>query len=227
MYEVKGGYMLNIYISDSDVEKLIVNIDEQVKLETKNKNEKWFRNSLSNDVIDAMFRPAMNTMNHTMKLLISETKEPNTYYDGVLLDSVDSILSLGGLSSLKSKYITAEIEAQGLFFYPQRFGIRWIINTINIQSQEYVPDESEAGNESEWIDKHTIESSWLMDITELKDHISQDIKHFKSRIEHLTEIEKYVDTEFEAASNMSEVGHEWNNRLSSISRICSKYYSGK
>jgi hypothetical protein len=229
MYEITkgGGYVLNIYISDSDVENLIVNIDEQVKVETKKKNGKWFKNSLDDDVIDAMFRPAINTLNHTMKLLISETRDPNIYYDGVLLDSVASILSLEGLSSLKSKYITAEIEAQGLFIYPKKFGVRWIINTISIQSQEYVPDESDIGNESEWVDKSIIEASWLADITELKEHIAQDIKHFRSRIEHLTEVEKDIQAQFEAATNMSCVSYQWNDRLNSISRACSKYYSGK
>jgi len=228
MYEVnKGsGYVLNVYISDSDVERQIAEIDEQVKLETKNKNEKWFKNSLSDEVIDSMFRPAINTVNHNMKLLISETRDPNIYYDGVLLDSVDSILSLEGLSSLKSKYITADIEAQGLFFYPQRFGIRWIINTINIQSQEYLQDESDFCNESDWIDRQTIEASWLMDIAELKTHISQDVKHFKTRIEQLTELQRHIEAEIEAACNAACVGNEWNSHLQSVSRACSKYYSG-
>ena len=218
----KGGHLLKIYVSDEEAVDALNTIDVHVKEETKLRNGEWFNNTLDDQTIETMWRPAINAMNHTMSILVSDTKEPNIYKDGELVDSIQHLCS-DGLTP--GTTITLQIEAHGVFFYPTKFGVRWFARLIHVLKDDGNRDTDVES--TDWVDRTSIEQSWTEDVHELESQVEKDIDALTAQIRHLDDLKRSVQNELALAKACPRDDPEWNTRLRTVAKKCTKYYSGE
>ena len=212
----KNGYILKVFIQDPISEQHLQDIDTCVVQETKRRNGTWFNNALSDDTIDEMFRPSLNIQNHVMTLLISESREPNIFIDGKLADEPFELMNE---STHNHSQLSIDIEACGLFFYPQKFGIRWMVHTV-CKTTEQQQNE----HEDDWVDKKHVEQCWKDDIHGFIASVDEDIAVLHERIAALEGLKGSVNELMVQATQKSEIDADWHACFASIKDITGKYY---
>jgi len=209
-----GGGLLKMFLPDEDIRNNIQDIDAIVKEQTKINNNRWFNNLLGEDTINAMFRPALNEASRTLTTLLSDYNEPNVYKDNVLTESQDAVKP--GMS------VMCDIVAQGVYFYPKKFGIRWVVKNIYVQSEVQEADTCQ----EDVVDKDAIEETWSTDVDAFHESVDQDIAKLMERIEYLRTVQSVVSSELKAAKDISNICGEWDAHLNKISKTLTGYYSG-
>lgn len=208
-----SGTLLKIWIpKDSESTDIINNIDEQILEQIIEKNSQWFDNSLSEEQIKQFFRVSLNSMNFTMSILMLNTKQPLIITsDNNIADSLEDI-------DFTETLLDLEIEAQGLFFFQKKCGIRWILRKIIVKKN--IEESSD-----DWIDRKLIEEQWTSELTEFGDLIEKDIINLEKKKERLREFKNNILSKFDIAKT-ENINIEWNKILKDISIKISKYHDG-
>lgn len=222
MNSSEARYILKVLLLENTPEiQRLFEIDERVKNETKVRNGNWFKNSLDENTIDTLFRQSIHPTNRNFTVLLSETNDPTIYIDGKLVEGTDAVfVSLNDKTLLRDRQVDIEIEAQGLCFYPQKFGVRWIISKLSITSLNV------DSNDSPDIDKHSIEQCWESDIRDLSDRIDQDIAVLNAHIHKLNEEKRAAIDNLNSARQVPCSDPIWNENLKALSMRCKSYYNG-
>jgi len=118
-------------------------------------------------------------------------------------------------------YLSLEIEAQGLYFFPKKFGIRWIVNKIAFYNESLINNDND-----EIIDKESIEEEWDKEISQIKEVINGDIQLLTDKINVLSTFTHDLDNIFENAKK-EESTEQWNILLNQLSHKIVKYHSGR
>jgi hypothetical protein len=210
-----GGHLLRILLEDNSKPLLkIKDIDENVRMNAVDNNTKWFHNSLSENEIESYFRKSIQDHNNVITVMIPDIHDIIIRYNNEVIEK---------LSTDKFQdpniYLSLEIEAQGLYFFPKRFGIRWIVNKLSIHN--------EFQNESsfdEFIDKENIENEWTEDIQHIEVMINKDIEILEKKTLQLDQLKKNLYETLENAKNIKNVSKEWHIKLKELSHRITKYY---
>lgn len=131
------GYLVHLNLSqEQNALKLIKDLEQQCMDELIANNCKWFHNSLDEDKIKEMFDSTVehDTLYSYISLLRSHLEIPN------FTDIPEWQLSIKNTLP-KSYFVT--LVCDGLFIYPTRFGLRWIIHSIKEfkeESDDIIPD---------------------------------------------------------------------------------------
>ena len=174
LQDFEGGKLLKCWLpkESSAVEKL-TEIDLQVLKSVIENNTLWFKNNLDSSKINTFFRNSFNEHRNTITVLLSKYKEPNIYLNNKEID-IDSA-ELNALN-LKDKQLYIELESNGLYFYPQKFGIRWLVKNL------YITTNNDTSNE-DLINKTDIETYWKEDLDELENNIEKECIELHNKIE--------------------------------------------
>jgi hypothetical protein len=214
-----GGHLLRIIIpKDIEEYKQIIDIDESICKNAVKNNQKWFNNNLTEEEICQFFRASLNVVQDTMTVMISDLKDTIITLNEVVVDSLDGI-------DFKSPVIRLSlvIEAQGLYFFPKKFGIRWSVNKIALYNSELDLDSNNINDTCEIFDKDTIENDWDHEVMIIKDLISQDIDKFKNKIIELQKFSNNLEKTLEDGKKTLAI-NEWNLKLTELSHLITKYY---
>lgn len=162
----QDGYMVTIDISQDQNAVEFINKLESLCVQTLNSNnKKWFRNALEESVIQEMFDPTL--VQHSVRSYISLLR---------------SHLEVPGYADFPEWFNKCKLPAafhvtlvcDGLFIYPNRFGIRWIIRSIKENKEEpddIVPEYGEII--TYWEEKVEAQKKILDELmVELKTHFS-------------------------------------------------------
>ena len=215
-----SGHLLRIIIPKNIEEyREIIEIDESICKNAIVNNNKWFNNNLQEDEIHEFFRPSLNTEQDTMTVMISDIRDIIITHNESVIDSLENI-------DLKNPHIelSLEIEAQGLYFFPKKFGIRWIVNKLSIYNSDLISSENTIDSDN-LIDKVDIENEWECEVDTIKESIEKDITIFKSKITSLEKYSNDIQESLETAKNTLDIG-EWNAKLIDLSHKIAKYYGG-
>lgn len=212
----RGGHTISLQIMDAAAAQTVSNTDDAVRGATAAKNPTWFHNTLEPAKMDSMFRAALNQTTQMMTVLVSDVKEPSIYVDGVLVPSIEE----SGLAA--GNVIHIDIEAQGLFFYPHKFGVRWIVRRLYIATGA-LEDPSDDWAECE---KLHVESFWRQDVDAVKTSIDESIEALVDKIGALEELKTVLDVDLAAAEACPAIGGAWQGHLDSLSAKCTKYIGG-
>lgn len=127
----QDGYLTMIDVSqDQNALAIIKNIEDQCITSLINNNRKWFRNGLDETVIHNMFDSTL--LHENVRAYVSFLR---------------SHLEVPGYNDFLEWYNKAKLPApyhitlicDGLFIYPERFGLRWIIRSIKEHKED--PDD--------------------------------------------------------------------------------------
>lgn len=212
-----GGHLLRLIISkELEQYKEIQEIDDSICENAISNNQKWFHNNLQEDEIKEFFRPSLNIIQDTITVMISDIKDIVITLNGVVIDSIDEI-------DYKSQTIdlSLEIEAQGLYFFPKKFGIRWIVNKLTFSNIELI----NKNDTDDIIDRTLIENEWKNEIFSIKELIKEDIGTLTNKINLLKDYSIELENSLEETIKISSI-KEWNQNFIQLSHKITKYYSG-
>jgi len=212
-----GGHLLRLIISkDLDQYKEIQQIDDTICENAILNNQKWFNNNLQESEIKEFFRPSLNIVQDTMTVMISDIKDTIITLNGTVLDSIDEVDY-----NNSSIDLSLEIEAQGLYFFPKKFGIRWSVNKLTFTNVDllYKNDNDDS------IDRLFIENEWDNEISFIKESIIKDIEILNNKIHILKEYSKDLENSYQQTIAISSI-KDWNLKFIELSHKITKYYSG-
>lgn len=218
------GYLLHIGVSsNTSAHETIRTLDELALQETLQRKAQWFPNSrMSKEKILEYFRPSLAHTSNTLHVLVSDAKEPShVEWYGQPVDCFDALLQKGK-RTLRDATATFVIEAHGLYFYEQKFGIRWILRSVVFQD----PPSTEIGEDELYSDKHEIEEFWGSEVAAVHESINQDIEVLKSKIEMLENEKQRLVEMLESAKGVERVDPTWNSGLEHLRMRIAKYRSG-
>jgi phage pi2 protein 07 len=208
------GHLLRIVLpKNCEQYTKIKEIDESICLHTIQNNQKWFNNNLSTDEIRAFFRQSLNTETDTMTLMIIDIQDIVIRVNDVVVDLLEEV-------DFKNPtlYLSLEIEAQGLYFFPKKCGIRWVVNKLSLYSEyplHTTPDD--------FIDKQSVETDWEVEITNIEKIIEEDIAIYNTKILNMKNYLKELQDTLHTAKRI-DFTEEWNYKLVELSHKIADYY---
>lgn len=212
-----GGHLLQIIIpKNSEQYKDIQIIDDTICENAIINNQKWFNNNLNEDEIKQFFRPSLNIAQDTMTVMVSDIKDTVITLNGKVIDDIHDI-------DYKSPTIelSLEIEAQGLYFFPKKFGIRWSVNKLVFSNIELI----QTNENDEMFDRLLIENEWENEIITIQELIVKDINTLSAKIKTLKEYSNDLEETINTIKNIDSM-KEWNKNSMELSHKITKYYSG-
>jgi Family of unknown function (DUF5871) len=222
-----NGYVIKMWVPpDSIASDTMADIDAMSMKAASDNNREWFTNGLSDEQINEYFRPCIDPSTNIADILVSSIKVPRSIlWHG---DSVDDFhnIATAPMREWKTMECSCTLEAQGLYFYKKKFGIRWIVreiafHVINDLSQD---DDHEATGQEE---RKDIEDFWENELQEVRSMVKADMDALYGRIDHLATFKKDLLDIFEAAKSEKTCNSSWDQQLDKLNRQIFCYKSGR
>ena len=172
-----SGYLMKVLLpADSPATQRMIALDSAAENAGAEKNSAWFSNNLTPDDMRAMFRASIGASpdgggggSLLATVLVSDVKEPRPLtLDGVHLDGSEALAAMSAGASdratLRSCQATCVLEAQGLYFYARRFGVRWCLRSLSLTSQAEIAAEASAAAALTADERRTIEATWAAEV---------------------------------------------------------------
>ena len=171
-----SGYLMKVLLpADSPATQHMIALDAAAENAGAEKNAAWFSNNLTPDDMRAMFRASIGASPDggggalLATVLVSDVKEPRPLtLDGVHLDGSEALAAMSASASdraaLRSCQATCVLEAQGLYFYARRFGVRWCLRSLALTSQAEIAAEASASAALTADERRTIEATWAAEV---------------------------------------------------------------
>lgn len=225
-----GGYLAKIVFSaESEAARRLEALDRAAAEAVRTSNERWFRNNLSAEDMAVLFRPAVGgggvggDGTRVATVLISELKEPAPMtLDGAAIESVAALAAMAERRRvLRGARATCVVEAQGLYFYPRRYGVRWRLRSVALTSAAALEAEAAAlaaevaAEVADGGERRRIEANWEEEVAAFCEKADAAIAGL--------EAEKAAVTGLLAAARGMATGgsREWNDTLDALRlKIC-------
>lgn len=207
------GCVLRLSIPpECEAAKTILSIDAALLSNTIDKSADWFPNSLSEEQVRQYFRPSIDNRSSAIALYVSPSQDPLVTLNR---RPVDGIHSLGTLPS--NARVRAEIEAFGVMFFRQRFGVRWRLRKLWVDT---LPLEVEECAE-EWADRAAVENSWDQDMVAFYSEVEAIKDAHMQKIRALEAIQAEARTKWDSARQQRDL-RLWNQILEDLARYVAK-----
>lgn len=217
-----NAYILRLWVPpDSIAHELIEETDDKAIITTSKHNKEWFANGLSVNKINEYFRRSIESQ--VCNVIVSPIKVPRSIIvNGEMIDDFDKVATIPSKEWKSFKHCSCTLEAQGLYFYPKRFGVRWILREIDMGTKT-----SEVCEETPAIDRDDIEEFWESEVHEVRKSLKQDMDALYSRIDHLATIKKDLLETLESAKSEEECSTSWEEKMESLKKRIFNYKSGR
>jgi hypothetical protein len=207
--------ILKLYITNDENIKNIRDIDDTILRNVIDNNNSWFNNNLDESKIKEYFRYSMNQSHSNISIMMSDVILP------VISFNNNQVSSLKDINIKKDYIINVEMEALGLYFYKDKFGIRWIVKCINMYDVNNIIKEDEI-----LMSKEDIENEWDSDINEFYNKLCQDYDVLNAKLKFIENLKIEIKEEYDKVKNMENMDVYWNNSLNIISKKIAKYNNG-
>lgn len=183
---------IRLWIADNEIAETEIQRIDEIGYQTVLKNNNiWFKNNLSEDIINEYFRRNLDTS--AISVMINPAGAPKMMFNGRSVADFGELIATayraGGPIGL---WASVKLELQGLVFYPKMFGTRWVLREIDILPED--PRE---------IDRAAIESDVLDSRGEIEDHWTAEVRQKIADLEGLLARIKSVPA----------MNGEWNNMI--------------
>lgn len=201
-----NGYIFRIGVPKTTyAAEEISKLDERALDIVKQQNAAWFSNALPTETIEEYFRPAWNR--DQMSVLVTTPKR--ILWENEIVDHVDGLL-YHHPSDMYKFYASVSLEAQGIYFYPKKFGIRWILKDIAFHEDH---TDHVASHTFEWIHRDEVEDFWSAEIADVITDMNWDIQKLKKQIADLENLQSQLETRIEEAKNEKDLTTNWHENL--------------
>lgn len=215
-----NGYIFRIGVPKSTyAAEEIIKLDEGALDIVKQQNAAWFSNSMPTETIEEYFRPAWSR--DQMSVLVTTPKR--ILWENEIVDHVDGLLYHYS-SDVYKYYASVSLEAQGIYFYPKKFGVRWILKDIAFHEDH---TDSVASNTFEWIHRDEVEDFWSTEVSHVVTDIAGDICKLKKQIADMEMLQLQLKSKMENAKNEKDVSSDWHENLEWIKDRVMDYRRGR
>lgn len=210
------GFVLRLFLPEGhDCMKTFRSLDEQVLEQTVENNATWFPNAMTEEMIHAYFRYTVNQS--SIGTYVSSWKDPIVILNNKQLDSIHDLTDVP-----KTAAVRAEVEAMGVCFFRQKFGIRWFIRKLWVTTTTKESGESEADVA---VDREAVEAMWEQELLDLHKYIENEKDLLQQKIQTLDAFYSMCRTRLSHSKEMADP-KTWNEELESLSKLLAKYRSG-
>ena len=171
--EAGTGYLLAIHINDTSVFKTF---DENAVTELSANSKTWFKNELSIEDLNKLYKPSICMQNNTIQVILSDKSK--IYVNNKLQDISECIDKLQDMAFLRKCAINLSLQHHGLYVYSKLTSNKWIIKCLNIYQDDDISAE----------EKTDIDESWQELVSEcnlMLDNKIRTIQHTKTNISSL------------------------------------------
>lgn len=181
----KHGHLIDIQVPENDFAmEAILSIEKSCVAELIKNNSKWFDNSLNEDKIPTLLESCVHDDN-CLQIYSSNIRSVAVFNN--------SIISVSDWLEKNPIEVSLTIFCDGMFIYPTRFGLRWIISEIKEcenNAEDICPDIGEL--EEFWKDKAT---QYLKAMLIQKEKLDKKISEVNSIIDSfgISELDSNVD----------------------------------
>jgi len=193
-----GSYLLTVYIDHND-EEFFKYIDDTAILSLLSNNDKWFKNTLSEDDIKSLFNRSYCSQTNTMTLIISECT--HIYIEGKQTEMKDFVKILSDISLRKQYTINITVQLAGLYIQSSQTNNKWIIKSINM----FLNDEIDIDAKEE------INEFWGNMMEECEKSLDNKIAMIEKKKRHLKELYNSI-----VKTNNSK---DWENKITEFKKI--------
>jgi len=182
MLSNKQGYLLDIRVPMNDFAMdTILEVETLCIQELIQQNSKWFKNGLEEEKMKEYFESCIT--GDSLRIYASGLRSSGVQQEKMI--NVDEWLQ--NIKNHIPKQVSLTVVCDGLFIYPHKFGLRWIIREIKEyhEPEEIVPDVDEII--SYWQQKASLS---LEDLLSQKKHLLQKIEQLDIRMEKIQELVK-------------------------------------
>lgn len=219
-----NGYLVKMWIPpDNGACDIIQDVDKLCIDTSLLKNNEWFANALSADKIYDYFRPSINQQIST--IIVSNVKPPRSVsFCGEELNDF-SVVGHKNMRELRSMLCNCVLEIQGLYFYPKKFGVRWIIRDIDIYdpTRQYSDNDEDSGI----VERDDIEDFWRNEIKEVVSMIDEDMSKLEEKIGKLVEFKEDIVETLKTALSENSCNPAWEEALDALKSKIFCYKSGR
>jgi hypothetical protein len=218
-----GGYIVKMWIPEPSVDK-IRTIDDFARQRSNDCNKEWFNNALSKEMLEEYFRPSIDDK-QMCNTLVSTTKIPRSVvWCGEQHDDFEAIFRRDK-RELRKMSCSCTLEIQGLYFYPKRFGVRWIIRNIEFFDPSSIHEDSE--DDHSIIDRVDIETFWEDELNDVGKLLDEDIKQLKKKIDAVLEFKASLRNSLLIAKDQDSCNSLWDRNLEALKESIFQYKSGR
>lgn len=218
-----NGQLLQVCMpTESSAFDTIRTLDEKALQETIQRKHLWFpQSALSKEKVLQYFRNSITHDTNTLSVVVSSLSEPTRVdWCGEPVECFEALLSKGK-RSLREAIAHMTIEAEGLYFYGQKFGIRWVLRSIS-----FTNSTMDGADNDESVDKHEIEAAWEEEMADLHEMMMDDIAMLEGKIQMIRDEGEVMNKLLKAAMDSQEMGQKWNDTLEELRERIAKYRSG-
>lgn len=219
-----AGYLVKLWIApDNPALDAITDVDREVIDTSIEHNQEWFANSLSRDKINEYFRPCVNQQ--VCSVIVSTVKVPRSLV--VCGTTVDDFSCVQSAPAVKRLTCDCTLEIQGVYFYPKKFGVRWIVRTLELYDGNVVPSATASADAPSGWDREEIEDFWRTEVQEAHELIGSDITALYAKIDALAALKRDLTDSLKAARRLPECDSTWDEQLESLKGKIFKYKTGR
>jgi regulator of replication initiation timing len=190
---------LYLKIENEDLKEIFNNIEISTLNTIKENNNKWFKNSLSNEQINELYEPSFDVQTGILRIFIYKNNSPRIIYKDNVCNSIFELLKY----DLSNITIHIDIKFVGICIYSTKFYNIWVIKNIQCLNDD----------EIDISDKITIYDSWNTELTKIDKQIEDKIEELKILRENMWNI-----------YNESKNSTEWKNELDNLRLTLTNFF---
>lgn len=192
--KLNEGYLFAVHINN-DTKEFLKNVDDSAIDNLITNNSQWFKNELSKEEIQTLFKSSFCSQNSTMLLYI--TNNTKIYINNKLSEIPELFLNIS------KRIINIKIQLIGMFIYSNQTYNKWLMNTIYI----YDEDEDILYRES----KEEIEKYW-------KERMDESLILLDTRIQNICNTRDRMNSLYtEILTTKTSV--DWENKISELKKL--------
>lgn len=216
-----AGYLVKLQLNTQDggaaYEALKV-LDVAARAAVSANNGKWFKNNLTEAAIHEYFRSSAEESNGHFTVLVSGLLPVEVTVDGKEEEAEEGRGGIHRLMTMESRQlkgmlaVRAEVESQGLYFYPKRFGIRWRLRRLECLTEEAQQEATRSVARMFSLsaeDRANIEADWEREASEFCAKVDGQIATLEKRKGRVREL-------LAAARALPLPDREWNTALETL-----------
>lgn len=187
---------------DAAARKRLLDLDAfalDTMLSARGEANGWFRTGLDEATIRAYFRPSL-AGGHTLHAAVSVVRPP------VLGDAEDFA---DFLAQAEGRSVSVELEVQGLYIQPKRFGYRWIVRRMEVNAPEEPLTLTAA-------DRADVEDAWEEDLRACGAEVEARIVRWRAAIARAEAEWADVQELWNEARAATDPGATWNAALQEV-----------
>lgn len=220
------GHLLQVGLQpEASAFDAIRTLDELALQETLQRKGQWFPNSkLSKERVLEYFRSSMTSFpSNCIQVMVSESREPSHIsWLGESIECFD-VLMKKGKRAIRDATATLQIEAHGIYFYEQKFGIRWVLRSASFGDSEVFDDTSIENH----IEREEIEGFWIDEMEDINESVEKDIMYLREKIQQLEMERERLQGLLSQVRELPDISVEWNLLLDELRDRVGRYRGGQ